>query len=134
MYCMHSMQTQTVEGKVKHFLEKKFRYSKSFATMDCYKTVLNKFEEFLRTEHNLDINQLLIQFEKKTLEPIEILDNFYSFMSSYRKKVYSNRTVSLYVIVAKEFLNSQNLHIYNEDVKQKFRLPKKSVVYEFHIS
>jgi len=124
------MQTQTVEDKIKHFLEKKFRYSKSFATMDCYKTALNKFEEFLRVEHNLDINQLLLQFEKKTLDPIEILDQFYSFMSKYCKKNYSNRTISLYVIVAKEFLNSQNLHIYNEDVKQKFRLPKKSIVYE----
>lgn len=124
------MQTQTVEDKIKHFLEKKFRYSKSFATMDCYKTALNKFEEFLRVEHNLDINQLLLQFEKKSLDPIEILDQFYSFMSKYGKKTYSNRTISLYVIVAKEFLNSQNLHIYNEDVKQKFRLPKKSIVYE----
>ena len=80
------MQTQTVEDKIKHFLEKKFRYSKSFATMDCYKTAMNKFEEFLRVEHNLDINQMLLQFEKKTLDPIEVLDRFYSFMSKYGKK------------------------------------------------
>ena len=127
---MQSMHIETIDDKIKHFLEKKFRYSKSFATMDCYKTAMNKFEEFLRVEHNLDINQMLLQFEKKTLEPIEILDRFYSFMSKYSKKNYSNRTISLYVIVAKEFLNSQNLHVYNEDVKQKFRLPKKSIVYE----
>lgn len=127
---MHSMQTQTVEEKIKYFLEKKFRYSKSFATMDCYKTALNKFEEFLRVEYNLNINQMLLQFEKRTLEPIEILDRFYTFMSSYTKKRYSNRTISLYVIVAKEFLNSQNLHIYNEDLKQKFRLPKKITIFE----
>jgi integrase len=130
IYCIHSMQLQSIDDKIKYFLEKKFRYSKSFDTMDCYKTALNKFQEFLRVENNLDLNQMLIQFENKTLDPIEILDRFYSFLSNYKKKGYASRTICLYVIATKEFLNSQNLHIYNEDIKQKFRLPKKSPAYE----
>ncbi len=124
------MQIQTVDEKIQYFLEKKFRYSKSYATMDAYKTALRKFQEFLRVELNIDINQLLIQFEKKTLDPIDVLDRFYMFLSNYGKKGYASRTICLYVIAAKEFLNSQNLHIYNEDIKQKFRLPKKSPIYE----
>ncbi len=34
------------------------------------------------------------------------------------------------IVAVKEFLNSEGLHIYNEDLKQRFRLPKKQHVFE----
>ena len=128
------MLIQSIEDRVTTFLDKKFRYSKSYATRQTYRLAMNKFEEFLRTRHNVDINQLINACEAKALDPISILDEFFTFLTEYKlrngKKGYSNSSITVQITVAKEFLNSQNLHIYNEDLKQKFRLPKKNVVFE----
>lgn len=128
------MQIQSIEDRINVFLEKKFRYSKSFDTKLNYRTALRKFQEFLRVKYNLDINQAILQFETKTLDPIVILDELYTYLSSYRRKDgkigYGNSTITTTLVVTKEFLNSQNLHIYNEDLKQRFRLPKKQVTFE----
>ncbi|MEX1996146.1 MAG: hypothetical protein WD884_02065, partial [Nitrosopumilaceae archaeon] len=64
-----SMQLQTIEDRIQAFLEKKFRYSKSFATKKSYTTALNRFKEFLRARYNLDINQAIRQYETKKLDP-----------------------------------------------------------------
>lgn len=121
------MHIQTIEDKVDAFLEKAFRVSKSYSTRRSYQGAINKFEDFLRIKFNLDINQALRLFEAKSLDPIVALDEFYTYLS---KCNLSNGTIRGYVVVAKEFLNSQNLHIYNEDLKQRFRLPKKDFIYE----
>lgn len=128
-----SMQLQTIEDRIQAFLEKKFRYSKSFATKKSYTTALNRFKEFLRARYNLDINQAIRLSETEKLDPIDVLDDFFTYLANYRRDAktgFSNRTMRFYIVVSKEFLNSQGLHIYNEDIKQKFRLPKKDHVYE----
>jgi integrase len=95
---------------------------------------LNKFQEFVRTKHNFDFNQLFRQFDERSLDPISILDEFYTFLSSYKLKNgnigYRNSTITTIFVTAKEFLNSHNLHIYNEDLKQRIRLPKKEQTFE----
>jgi len=95
---------------------------------------MKKFQEFLSKRHNLGINEVLIQFEEKKLDPIIFLDEFYSFLSSYSRKGgkvgYSNSAITIGIVAAKEFLNSQGLHIYNEDIKQKFRFPRKERIFE----
>lgn len=122
------------EDRIKAFLEKKFRYSKSYATKQTYRLAVLKFAEFLRIKYNLDINQAVMQCENKVLDPIVVLDEFYTYLSHYTlrngKIGYSNSTITTTIVAAKEFLNSQNLHIYNEDLKQRFRLPKKETVFE----
>jgi integrase len=128
------MQIQSIEDRINSFLEKKFRYSRSYATKATYATALKKFQEFLGVKYNLDINQAILQFETKTLDPIVILDELYTYLSTYQRKDgkigYGNSAITTTIVVTKEFLNSQNLHIYNEDIKQRFRLPKKQAVFE----
>lgn len=128
------MQVQSLEDIVAAFLDKKFRYSKSYATRQTYRLALNKFREFLRTRHSIDLSQVIGECEAKALDPISILDEYYTYLTGCKLKTgrigYSNSSMTTQITVAKEFLNSQNLHIYNEDLKQKFRLPKKRVVFE----
>ncbi len=75
-----------------------------------------------------------MKFEAKVLDPLDVLDEFYTYLSTYQQKSgkvgYGNSTMTVALVVAKEFLNSQNLHIYNEDLKQKFKMPRKETVFE----
>jgi len=128
------MQVQRVEDRLNTFLERKFRYSKSFATKQTYHLAVIKFLEFLDVRYNLDVNEAIGKFETKTLDPIIILDEFYTYLSSYKLRNsrigYRNSTIITTIVATKEFLNSQNLHIYNEDLKQRFKLPKKERTFE----
>ena len=127
------MQLQTVDDKIASFISKKFRTSRSFSTMKTYQTALNKFTEFLRVQYNLELDHLLRMIHLKEKDPITVLDDFYSFLSNYQRPSrtgYSNRTIHLYVVAVKEFLRSCGCRIYNEDIKQQFRLPKKNRIDE----
>ncbi len=42
--------------------------------------------KFLRIEYNLDISQILRKIEAKEADPIEILDNFYSFLAEFKRE------------------------------------------------
>ena len=122
-----------VSGKIESFLDRKFRYSKSYATRRTYKVAISRFQEFLLVKYNLSLDDVLQKLVNHQLDPLETLDQFFTFLSNYRiprRSGYSNSSISLYITAVKEFLNSQNLHIYSEDLKQKFRLPRKETVYE----
>jgi len=123
-----------LQDKITHFLERKFRASRSFATKKSYSYSLHRFEEFLRVKYNLGFNQLFLQFENKQQEPIDILDEYYTFLSQNKpkkgNKTYSSATILQYVIIAKEFLNNEGCKIYSEDLRQKFKLPKIRRIYE----
>ena len=129
------MQIQSIQDKITRFLEKKFRASRSFSTKGTYNSALKKFIEFLGIQYNLDLGELLQKIEAKEADPIEVLDNFYSFLAECKRENsekigYSNQTICDYIMVAKEFLNGEGCKIYNEDVKQRFKLPRKIYVYE----
>jgi integrase len=130
------MEIKTVDDEILRFIEKKFRMSRSFPTKDSYHTSLNKFLQFLRIQYNLDIEQVLRQLkETHEREPIQLLDDFYSYLSNFRRGTkdrssYSAMTIRHYVVTAKEFLNHEGCHIYNEDLRQRFKLPRKSITYE----
>lgn len=128
------MESINISEKIEIFLDRKYRYSKSFATKRTYKAAIDKFQEFLLAKHNQRFDQTLIQLQTKVLDPLELLDEFFTFLSKYRlrngKIGHRNSAISLYITTVKEFLNSQNLHIYNEDLKHKFRLPRKETVFE----
>lgn len=123
-----------ISDKVTIFLDRKFRYSKSFSTRRTYQGAVDKFKEFLTVKYNLTLDQVFLQFESQSLKPLEVLDEFFTFLSDYKprnaRRCYSHATITLYIIAVKEFFNSQNLHIYSEDLKQKFRLPRKKSVFE----
>ena len=129
------MQVQSIQDKITRFLERKFRVSRSLSTKNTYNSSLRQFIKFLDIQYSFDLEQLLKKIETKDLDPVEVLDNFYSYLSQYKREKsekigYSNHTICDYITVAKEFLNGEGCKIYNEDIKQRFRLPRKSHVYE----
>jgi len=129
------MQIQSIEDKITKFLERKFRASRSFSTKNTYNSALRQFMKFLDVQYSLDLEQLLKKIGIKDTDPVEVLDNFYSFLAQYKRENsekigYSNHTICDYITVAKEFLNGEGCRIYSEDIKQRFRLPRKIYVYE----
>ena len=128
------MQLKAFEDRVEGFLEKKFRYSRSFGTKNTYRTSIKKFDEFLREKYGLDVNQVIVELKEGKLNSIDVLDQFFTYLTKCTlrngKVGYSNSTIIVGITAAKEFLNDNNLHIYTEDLKQRFKLPKKENVYE----
>ena len=126
------MQLQT--NRIEEYLQKKFRISHSFDTKNAYQTALKKFTEFLRTNHNYSLEQLLSLLSEKSLDPLDILDEYYTFLSNYQTRTkrngYSSEAINSYIRIAKDFLNHQGCKIYNEDMKMKFRLPKRVSAYQ----
>ncbi|HLA22760.1 MAG TPA: tyrosine-type recombinase/integrase [Nitrosopumilaceae archaeon] len=129
------MQVQTTDVRLANFLAKKFRLSRSHATKKSYETGLRKFTGFIDNRFSLTLDRLVLQVKEKHVDPIQVLDDYYSYLSSfqrdgYSKAGYSRSTIKLYLTSAKEFLNSEGCRIYNEDIKQRFRLPRSNSVYE----
>jgi len=116
----------TVDPKLDEYLDRVFRMAKSYQTKRTYKVCLNKFFKFLGTK-NKQISDLLLECKQKKVDPIMVLDEFYTYMS---KQNMRNRSIASYLCVVKDFLNFHELHIYSEDVKQRFRTPKTEVFYE----
>jgi len=117
-----------VQDKIEVYLERKFRTSRSFATRNSYRIAINRFVDFVRIHYNLDFSALISQI-KESRDPIDVLDDYYSHLSEGEKRL-RNSSICLYFIVAKDFLNSLGCKIYSEDIRQRFRLPKKIQVYE----
>lgn len=70
---------------VERFLEKKFRISHSYSTKNVYHTAVKKFAEFVREQYNFDFVQLFHQvLETKTLDPLDVLDDYYTFLAKYQ--------------------------------------------------
>jgi integrase len=129
----NTMQQQESIDILERFLAHKFRLSKSYATITTYRSSVRKFEEFLRDKFNLDLSQLIFQVAEDKLDAIDLLNEFYSWLSLYKipkknKVGYSNESINRYIQVAKELLRDNKLKIYNEDVKQRFKLPKRTSV------
>jgi len=114
------------EPKIDEYLERVFRISKSYSTKRSYKVSLNKFKAFLRT-NDKDLAEILQDLKEKRMEPIQLLDEFYTFLSKENMK---NGTIAGYLCVAKDYLNFHGMHIYSEDIKQRFRIPKREAFYE----
>ena len=123
---------------ISKFLERKFRISHSYSTKNSYHAGIKKFVEFLRVQYNFDLKQL---FHKilitKEIDPLEVLDEFYTFLSNYKtrnSRGYGSEAINQYVRISKDLLNSQGCKIYSEDLKLKFRLPKKTQSYQKGLS
>lgn len=126
------------EDKIKRFLERKFRLSKSHYTRNAYKTALRRFGKFLKSRYKLDIDQSIDQIhEIKKPDPLDVLDEYYTYLSQCKRSdgvPIRNATIVSYVTTAKEFLNSEGFKVYKEDLRQKFRLPRVTKVYEKGLS
>ncbi len=128
-YNNHSSQMDAIKGKIDSYLAKKFRISKSYSTKSGYGASLKRFGLFLNKK-DTDIIQTLKQIkDTKKIDPISLLDEFYSDLSDDKKRL-ANNTIRLYITAVKDFLNSEGCKIYNEDLKHRFRLPKKNRAFE----
>jgi len=116
----------SIDPKLDEYLARVFRMAKSYQTQRSYKVSLNKFFKYLGTK-NKQISDLLLECKQKKVDPIVVLDEFYTYMS---KQNMRNRSIASYLCVVKDFLNFHGLHIYSEDIKQRFRTPKTEVFYE----
>ena len=114
-----------IELKFDQYLERSYRLSKSYGTVRTHLTALHKFQKFCDTKSNL--SQVLYELKQNKIVPVNLLDEFYTFMSNGRVK---NRTIIGYLSIVKDYLNFHGMHIYTEDIKQKFRTPKPEVFYE----
>jgi len=130
------MQVQTLDDKITRFLNNKFRISRSYATKRTYESLLKQFEKFLQISYDLNLIQLLQKIKvSKEVDSIGVLDEYYTFLSQYKRPGkdrpgYCAVSIKNYLKVAKEFLNGEGCKIYNEDVKQRFRLPRVVLAYQ----
>lgn len=118
-----------IHDQIETYLERKYRLSRSYATREGYRVVLHRFVDFTQIHYNIDFTQLLTRIRESKKDPIEVLDEYYSFLAGGKKPLSSN-SIRLYLTVAKDFLNFLGCKIYIEDIKQRFRLPKARHVYE----
>lgn len=111
------------------FIAKKYRHTKSFATRTSYDNNIKCFYQFLSDDKGLNILQAIELIKQKKIDPILLLDDFFTYLrnTSYGKKQksYSNSTIRSYLTTTKEFLRFLGFKIYNEDIKQIFKLPPK---------
>lgn len=118
-----------VDPRIDEYLERIFRISKSYSSKRTYKVIVNRFMKFLSSKN--DPSKILLELKEKREDPIIILDDYYTFLS---KEGLKNSCVTTYICIAKDFLNFHGMHIYSEDLKQRFRLPKKEAFYEEGLS
>ena len=108
-----SVQIQNSQDKVTLFLEREFRVSQSLSTKNSYNSAIRKFIKFLEIQYGFGLLEILKEMESKNTDPVDVLDDFYSFLTQYKRENsekigYSNHTICDYIIVTKEFLNGEN--------------------------
>ena len=116
------------------FLARKFRRSQSYATKHGYGNAIDKFIEFSRVHYNLNLEQLVQAIKTKKLDPLDALDDFYTFLTEVKrpngKTGLAIGSIKTYTNIVKEFLNSNGIKLYNEEVRQRLRIPPKDDRYE----
>jgi len=127
-----SMSEITIHDRIERFLDRKFRASRSYSTCDTYKGALNRFIDFAYQDYNQKPDKLIDNVLNQVLDPIDVLDDFYTYLTKAenpqsRRIGFSNATIRQYFTTAKEFLNDCGCKIYSEDIKRKIKLPRKIV-------
>lgn len=76
---------QVGEDRISSFLGKKFRLSKNHFTKSAYGLVLKRFVKFLKGKYNSDIDTILEKITSKEIDALDVLDNYYTFMTVSKK-------------------------------------------------
>jgi len=118
-----------LQSKLETYLERKYRISRSHATIDTYRKIVSRFLDFIQSQYKQDFEQFLDTLKQPDADPVGILDEYFTFLARGDKPL-ANNTIRFYVTVAKDFLNFLGCKIYIEDIKHRFRLPKAQHVYE----
>ncbi|NIP62095.1 MAG: tyrosine-type recombinase/integrase [Nitrosopumilaceae archaeon] len=128
------MEDQQSQDMIEKFLLKKFRISRSFGTKRTYEASLKNAQKFLLEKKDLQIPRLLTLIHNGKIDPLDLLDDYYSYLSQVKRKDgrigYSAQAIKDYVSIFKSFLNSEGCKVYDEDLKQRFKLPKVQDTYQ----
>ena len=135
MLMMEQKAIQTKKTTLKEaFLTNKYRRTKSHTYKHSCNTGANKLEEYLKLEKNLTLEQAqTMLIENKNLDPVVLLDGYLTFLRTYTRKngkSFTNGAIRTYMILAKELLRFMGCKIYDEDFRQKIKLPPKEEVEE----
>jgi len=135
MLMMKQESIQTKKTTLKEaFLTNKYRRTKSHTYRSSCSTGVNKLEEFLQVEKNLTLEQAQsMLIENKNLDPLVLLDEYLTFLRTYTRKngkSFSNGAIRTYTTLSKEILRFIGCKIYDEDFRQKIKLPPKEEVEE----
>ena len=138
MLCMLMMEQKAIQTKKttlkEAFLTNKYRRTKSHTYKNSCRTGANKLEEYLKLEKNLTLEQAqAMLIENKNLDPLVLLDEYLTFLRTYTRKngkSFTNGAIRTYMILAKELLRFMGCKIYDEDFRQKIKLPPKEEVEE----
>jgi len=129
-----NLQNYTIEEKISRFLERKHRRSQSYKTIIGYKMAINNFRKFLRSKYNFDLEQLLEEIKTNQRDPIDVIDEYYTFLRKCPNKTgkigLSKSAIASYISVNKQLLNGEGCKIYQEDLRNRFTLPINSTTYE----
>ena len=79
-----SVQIHNSQDKVTLFLERKFRVSRSLSTKNTYNSAIQKFIKFLEIQYGFGLLEILKEIESKNTNPVDVLDDFYSFLTQYK--------------------------------------------------
>jgi len=71
----------SIHDKIERFLDRKFRMSRSYSTKETYRGCINKFKDFANQDYNQDLAKLTDNTLNKVLDPIEVLDDFYTYLT-----------------------------------------------------
>ena len=116
-----SLNQITITDRIQKFLDRKYRISQSYRTVHTYKNNIKRFELFSNQFYNMDLGLLIDRIQDKQIDPLDVLDDFYTHLTKIRpeksrKPGYAARTIKSSVITAKEFLNDVGCRIYWEDL------------------
>jgi integrase len=123
---LNILDMHNIDSEIEPYLERVYRISKSHNTKRGYKVALRNFNRFLLSKQTT-LNVILEELKQKKKDPIVLLDEYYTFMSENELR---NSTICGNLSISKDFLNFHGLKIYSEDLKQRFRAPKREVYYE----
>ena len=138
MLCMLMMEQKAIQTKKttlkEAFLTNKYRRTKSHTYKNSCRTGANKLEGYLKLEKNLTLEQArAMLIENKNLDPLVLLDEYLTFLRTWTRKngkSFTNGAIRTYMILAKELLRFMGCKIYDEDFRQKIKLPPKEEVEE----
>ncbi len=81
-----SLNQITITDRIQKFLDRKFRISQSHRTVHTYKNNIKRFELFSNQFYNMDLGLLIDRIQDKQIDPLDVLDDFYTHLTKVRLK------------------------------------------------
>jgi len=104
------------------YLDSVYINSHSQRTVDSYLSALRHLEKFTAQKHQCDIGSLLSRIREGQLDVYKVMNDFVMYLDKSGKKASS---IQVWTMGVKGFFRHHEIKIYNEDFKQRVRMPRK---------